>query len=278
MLQPPKLPLLLAFLPLLLAFLHITRCFALAEDRPFGTDPLEPQFRTPETYPRDITEDQLRDLPLSDPKLRIAYAWLIKGAHGGHEITDARFPALVEVLKDVKRRGNTATPLWLDIMSNNHGSHLEYMIPHVLERVETIEMEPYVDYFRKMLQTRGDTINALACSVALSIFFEYGTKEDVQMVQELAKRRPFLAPSVEEAFETEQRRNAPLRTKPSGLETTPAPDQSAEPQSPKLAPPTPPVPSMPTEGPASSNTWFAVTAGFIVSALGLFWFLLNGKK
>jgi hypothetical protein len=264
--------------PLLLAFFFIAPFFAHAEDRAVGTDPLEPQFKNPGSYPKGMTGNQLMDLPLSDPKLRLSYFWLIRSANGGPEITDQRTPEMVEVLKDVKRRGDSATPLWLDIMANNHDSHLECMIPHVIARVETINMTPYVDYLRKMIQTRGDTINGTACEVALDLFFKHGNKEDVQMVEDLARKRPFLAPFVQTVIEQEGRRHAGPRTKPSGIASSPAPSQAEVQEGPDKDPQTNRLPPEPPEEPASSTALLVVTSLLIVAAIGLFRFWPKRRK
>lgn len=265
-------------IPLQVAFFFVLQCSAYAEDRSSGTDPLETQFRIHENYPNGITEDQLRELPLSDSKLRLAYFWLIRTANGGWQITDNRTPEMVEVLKDVRRRGDSATPLWLDIMDQNHDSHLECMIPHIIARVGTINMTPYVDYLRKMIQTRGDTINGTACEVALDLFFKHGNKEDVQMVDDLAKKRPFLAPFVQTAVEKEGRRYASPRTKPSGTASSPEPAQVEVQRGSNKDLTTNRLPSEPPEEPASSTTLLVVTSLLIVAAIGLLRFWLKRRK
>src|SRR5690606_28639721 len=130
------------------------------------------------------------------------------------------------------RRGDSTTPVWLDIMEKNPNTSLERFIPRMIARIGTIKMEPYVDYLRTMFRTRRpEEIRGYACEQALAIFFVYGTSEDVQLVQELAKKRPFLAPFVQMAFEREQRRTAP-RAGPSEPEADRAPNRASEPAAP----------------------------------------------
>lgn len=260
------------------ALLFIFTFAAIAEDRHTGIGRMEPLFKVPESFPKGITEDQLKDLPLSDPKLRIAYFWLIRGARGSNEITDVRHPEVVAALRDVKKRGDSTTPLWLDIMVKNQDTALEFRIPILIGDIGTIKMGPYVDYFRKVLQTRGDSINGTLFGVALDTFFQYGNKEDVQVALDLAKKRPFLADYVQSALDTEQMRNPGPRTKPPISETSPSPAQTGDPRAPELASATNNAGSSHPEDTATTTPWLETAAGLIVAALGLFWFLLKRQK
>ena len=241
------------------------------EDRAVGTDPLEPLFKTPENYPKDATEADLKLLDITDPKLRVAYYWLIKSSNGGLQITDKRTPELMEILKDIRRRGDSATPLWLDMMAKNPGSNLEWYIPNVIMRVGTIKMEPYVDYLRKMLQTRSDKISGTACGDALGIFFEHGTREDVEMVHELARKRPFLAPYVETAVAKEQRRTAAPITTPATLENSPqaAPAEKLQATENRLN--TKPKEITQSQDSDSMLPWTAAAVGLGIAGICLFW-------
>lgn len=260
----------------LVAFLMVLRPAGAQEDRAVGTDPLEPQFNTPENYPKDATEADLKLLDLTDPKLRVAYYWLIKSSNSGSQITDKRTPELMEILKDIRRRGDSATPLWLDMMAKNPGSNLEWYIPNVINRVGTIKMEPYVDYLRKMLQTRPDKISGTACGAALSIFFEHGTREDLEMVQELAKKRPFLAPYVETAVAREQRRTAAPITTPSSLANPSHVGPSTMAHAPESHLSTNPKETPPTQESGSILPWTAAAVGLSIAGIGLFWVWRKG--
>ncbi len=249
---------------------------AIAEDSDNGQGQLEPPFTDNENFSREFTEEQLRDLPLSDPTLRVAYFMMVKGAVS--ELADKRYPRLLEVLKDVKRRGDTTTPLWLDMMAKNQETSLEYKIPLIIGRVGTIKMGPYVDYLRQMIQTRGDSINGTIFQVALDTFFEYGNKEDVQLALDLAKKRPFLADYVQSSLDTDRRRKAGGAPKPSSPETSPAPAQAKEQQAPEMAPTKAPAPSGQEKGAASPSNYLTMAVGLIVVTLGLCCFLLKRRK
>lgn len=260
------------------ALLLLIPCPVFAEDYHTGVGRLEPQFKIPEGPPREITEDQLRDLPLSDPKLRVAYFWLIRGAMGSNEVTDVRHPAVLAALRDVKKRGDATTPLWLDIMAKNQDTSLEYRIPILIGQVGTIKMGPYVDYFRKMIQSRGDTVNGTLFGVAIDTFYEYGNSMDVQLALELAKKRPFLGDYVQTALDNERRRKTSPRTTPSSTGPSPEPAQARDSKVSEKAPTTNPVVSKHPQEPASSATWLVTTAVLIAAGISLFWFLLKKRK
>lgn len=111
--------------------------FAVAEDydAPYAYTEVE-LVESPR--PMGLSADDLRQLSLEDKILRLAYNYLVLGAHEGPEITDDRTPDFLEALKDLKRRGNSATPLLLDIMEKNHNSRLEFLVPWVVVRIKTL--------------------------------------------------------------------------------------------------------------------------------------------
>jgi hypothetical protein len=268
-----------SFIPLLscLLFAHF---LVLAEDQVIGYAPEEPLFVN-QPYPRGLKEEELRSMLLTDPKLRIAYAFLVRSALGGSKIVDGRTPEMVAALNDLKRRGDSATPLLLDIMAKNHNTLYEHMIPLIISRIGTIKMEPYVNYLREMIKTRPDEISASANEAALTIFIEHGTEEDVKLVQDLAKKRPFLAPSVERSFQL-QRWKHPAPSKPLGSITATSPSPVMQTQTAKKAPETKPSSTTPLSSitpstePASSTPW-AVAAVSIVAGIGLLWLLLKKR-
>ena len=191
---------------ILLVLLTAAWFTAQAEDQVLPYAPEEPLFVN-QSYPMGLKEQDLKDMAISDPQLRIAYAFLIRAAMGGPKIVDERTPEMVATLNDLKRRGDSATPLMLDIMAKNHNTRHEHLIPHIISRVGAIKMVPYLDYLRQMIRTRPDEISAAANKVTAELFLEHGTPEDVKMMQDLAKKRPFLAPSLERAFDLQRYKN-----------------------------------------------------------------------
>lgn len=256
------------------ALLITVRLTVCGEDQVLPYAPEEPQLSN-RLYPTGLKEEDLRNLPLSDPKLRIAYAFLIGAARGGPKIVDERTPEMVATLNDLKRRGDSATPLLLDIMEKNHNTTLEDLIPLVVSRIGTIKMEPYLQYLRHMVKTRPDEISAAANEVAAKLFLEHGTVDDAKMMEELAKKRPFLAPSLERAHEF-QRWNHPDPNKSAQTTSTPKPLPVVQAPKPKKAPSTSPAPSTPSDEPASSTPWSVIIV-LIMAATGLLWLLVKKR-
>ena len=258
-------------------FAVLSLCALVQAEDQLGSYKLEEPSLLNLEYPTGLIEEDLRNLPLTAPKLRIAYVFLIRAAMGGPKIVDDRTPEMVASLNDLKRRGDTATPLMLDIMEKNHNTSLERLIPLVIDRVGTIQMAPYVDYLRQMVKDRPDEISAAANEAALTIFLEHGTQEDVKMVQDLAKKRPFLAPSVERAFEF-QRWKSPAPSRPAAPTITPASSPVVLPQASKLTPVTKTISSStPSQEPTSSTSW-SVVAVLIIAVIGLLWLVLKNRK
>jgi hypothetical protein len=260
-------------LPLVL--LISARFTVCAEDQVLPYAP-EELFLINRQYPTGLKEDDLRNLTLSDPKLRIAYAFLIGAARGGPKIVDERTPEMLATLNDLKRRGDSATPLMLDIMEKNHNTSLEDLIPLIISRIGTIKMEPYLQYLRQMVKTRPDEISAAANEVAGKLFLEHGTPEDAKMMQDLAKKRPFLATSLERAHDYQRRKhpdrsNATETTKSATAATLPMP----QPPAPKKAAEA--KPSTASEESTSSTPWFVWTV-LIMAACGLLWLLVEKRK
>ena len=258
-------------------FAVLSLCALVQAEDQLGSYKLEEPSLLNLEYPTGLIEEDLRNLPLTAPKLRIAYVFLIRAAMGGPKIVDDRTPEMVASLNDLKRRGDTATPLMLDIMGKNHNTSLERLIPLVIDRVGTIQMAPYVDYLRQMVKDRPDEISAAANEAALTIFLEHGTQEDVKMVQDLAKKRPFLAPSVERAFKF-QRWKSPAPSRPAAPTITPASSPVVLPQASKLTPVTKTISSStPSQEPTSSTSW-SVVAVLIIAVIGLLWLVLKNRK
>jgi hypothetical protein len=259
---------------LTLFFVLCTQITLQAEDQVISYAREEPLFVN-QAFPTGLKEEDLGRMQLSDPKLRIAYAFLVRAAMGGPKIVDGRTPEMVAALNDLTRRGDSATPLLLDIMAKNHNTRYEHLIPLIVARIGSIKMAPYLDYLREMIRTRPDEISAAANEVTADLFFTYGTADDVKMMQDLAKKRPFLAPSLERAFDLQRYKN-PDRSKPA--QTTPElkPLQFFQPTPKTKAPEAKPT-STPNQEPTSSTPWSIVFV-LIVAAIGLLWLLLKRRN
>jgi hypothetical protein len=172
------------------------------------------------TTPVGITEGDIAKLSLNDPQLRIIYANLIRAAHGTTRIIEPMLqPEMLAALKDLRRRKDSSTPLFLDIMAKNHNTDLEHRVPYIINKIGGIAMVPYVKYFREMLQTRGQEINASANEAMVELFLEHGTQEDIDAMKKLAAKRPFLEPSFQHALEAKRLKPINMQ-RPTNVEPT----------------------------------------------------------
>lgn len=266
MCQPSK-------LALYLVTVLIAQFSAAAEDHVTSYAPEEPLFIN-QPSPVGLKESDLRDLPITDPKLRVAYCFLMRAANGRPEIVDDRIKEFVAILNDLKRRGDSATPLLLDMMEKNHNTRLEDSIPTAVAQIPTIKLAPYLDYLRRMFRTRLGEISATANEIALELFFNFGTRDDVILVLESAKKRPFLAPSVKRVIDS-QNRELPERVRIKVSDLGPAltsifPTQARDGES----TPTKPKQTKTSAQQPDSTVWLPV-ATMIVAATGLLWLMLK---
>lgn len=200
-------------------------------DQASGYAPREPALSSLQ-YPDWVTESLLDSLPLDDPKLRLAYAILSLNFRGAV----SERPQIRAIRKDLQRRGDAVTPLLLDIMDKNRNTNLEHLIPEVAHLMG-FKAEPYLNYFRRMIRTRPMEVNGSAFEMVTDFFFDYGTSEDVQMMKELAARRPYLVPSLQTSYE-HQSRKVPAQQQPG--DTDPA-KVLPNPEDAKRVGPPPPV-------------------------------------
>ncbi|OYW76321.1 MAG: hypothetical protein B7Z37_09155 [Verrucomicrobia bacterium 12-59-8] len=158
-------------------------------------------------------------------------------------------------------------------VDKNHNASLEHSIVLAVHEIGTFRMDPYLDYLRDMIRARPDEINARANEITARVFLERGTSEDVRLLQELAKKRPFLAPSLERAFEF-QRWKHPDQSK------VVAPSQSLVVdalQVPAKVPEAKPAVATPSEELTSSTHWSIIVV-LIVAAGGLLWLLIKRRS
>ena len=184
---------------------------AIAGDKVNGYGEVEPALINA-SVPVGLTEADLQVLPLDAPLLRAAYAEMFISGGGPLRI-DARRPEMLATMNDLKRRSDSATPLLLDMMDRNRNTDLEDSIPSFLSMLGKFNMEPYLDYMRRVVVTRPTEINASAAETFAALFAVYGKDDDVMRMQELAIQRPYLASPIKRALQTQKWK--PHATRPS---------------------------------------------------------------
>jgi hypothetical protein len=243
--------------------------------------PVEPLLQEVAPLP-SITAEQLAKLPLDDPLLRLAYAnfmaseLIIQFYPPKRPIDYTAYPTWdVAALEDIKKRGDTVTPLLLDIAAKNPNSGFETGVignaPYVIKN-----LNPYLEYARKVLQNRTKEMNSSVAGTVAGLLVRRGTPEDLDRLRNLIKARPYLAATIE----GELRHSAifqAAREPDSDPKATIAPPLVQPQTLPKKAPSTEPPPSTPSEEPTSSTPWSVIVV-LIVAATGLLWLLVKNRK
>jgi|694.fasta_scaffold76427_2 hypothetical protein len=241
--------------------------------------PVEPLLQEVAPLP-SITAEQLAKLPLDDPLLRLAYAnfmaseLIMQFYPPKRPIDYTAYPTWdVAALEDIKKRGDTVTPLLLDIAAKNPNSGFETGIignaPYVIK-----DLNPYLAYARNVLQTRTKEMNSSVAGTVAELLVRRGTPEDLERLRSLIKVRPYLTATIEG-----QLRHAAIfqAAKDAASDSKKATTTSLEPPAPKKAPEAKPTTSTPSEDPTSSTQW-SIIAVLIVAALGLLWLQVKNRK
>ncbi len=178
-------------LSVLLAILAFASPVVMAEDHSNGWLPREPALSSA-AYDSDLKAVDLQNLPLDAPRLRIALAQLATDQRNTERHDGSVRAELDAAMTDLQRRGDAASPLLLDMMNKNLNTDLEHLLPLLAIRAGTMNMSPFVSYWRNAIQSRGDEINASAAECATQLFIQFGSGADVDLMRRLAMRRPFL--------------------------------------------------------------------------------------
>lgn len=133
-------------------------------------------------------------LSIENVQLKQAYAKVF-GSADGVDLYSV-LPELQDALADMRRRGDTVTPMLLKLMSENQETGFESNVLVNIASVGTISLEPYLEYARRVLRERTTTMSAGLAGCAASLLRTHGTKEDAELLRWVIEMRPFLADSV----------------------------------------------------------------------------------
>jgi len=241
--------------------------------------PVEPLLQEVAPLP-SITAEQLGKLPLDDPLLRLAYAnfmaseLIMQFYPPRRPIDYGTYPTWdVAALEDIKKRGDSVTPLLLNIAAKNPNSGFETGVlgnaPYVIK-----DLNPYLEYARNVLQTRTMEMNSSVAGTVAGLLVRYGTPEDLERLRSLIKNRPYLTATIEG-----QLRHAAVfqAANDAASEAKRTISPSLELPAPKKAAVAKPAISSPSEEPTSSTPWSIIVV-LILAASGLLWLLLKGRK
>ena len=138
-----------------------------------------------------LDEKAYAKMSLDDPLLHLAWSDLLltMPAHYGDE------PHPRAALADLRRRGDSATPMLLKLMYDNRDSNFESAGFGAIT-VGHLHPQPFVEYAQQMLRERTLSAKAGNALMAVMIMLDYGDKADRELVEWYTKARPYLGPAV----------------------------------------------------------------------------------
>ncbi len=155
--------------------------------------PMSPEMqaisRNPDLLDNLRAEDLAR-MSLDDPLLKYAYASVFMRSMGPFEQLE---PPLELVLADMRRRGEAVSPMLLKLISENQENRIEFAILGKVEALDTVSIEPFLQYARRLLRERTKTMTGEAGGVACYTLSRHGTKEDEALLEWVIEERPYVA-------------------------------------------------------------------------------------
>ena len=153
---------------------------------------LEPNFKG-----ATVTEEALKNLSIEDPNLRSAYIIFFSDVRFPMFLKEPGRPELKAIYSDIVRRGNSATPLILDIMTQNQGNRFEFLVPRHLLFFPEIEKEPYLQRIRERIHSGASDFDSNTAGMFASFISRYGTPSDMTSIFDLVEKRPELGDEIE---------------------------------------------------------------------------------
>lgn len=152
---------------------------------------------------RGMTAEKLGRMPLEDPLLRHAYISIF---FRNLRESDTLEPEEAVVVEDMRRRGDSITPLLLDLARQNQDSIFESALLGDIADVGKIDLDPYLEYARKLLRERIQTINYSLAASASDLLADHGSIQDMALLEHVIAERSYMARRVTDSLEVLKRR------------------------------------------------------------------------
>jgi len=152
---------------------------------------------------RDLREQDYSKMSLEDPLLQSAYVLVflhVKDVKTGGGLR----PELMAAFKDLKRRGDSVTPLLLKLMKENPYSRLESGALAACY-IDAIDPKPLVEYARSALTTRWDTLPPGFVGSIAHLLIRKGIPSDLDLLREVVRKRPYLTDTIESEINAAKR-------------------------------------------------------------------------
>ena len=88
--------------------------------------------------------------------------------------------------------GEAVSTMLLKLISENQENRIEDAILIRIEHLDTVRIEPFLEYARKLLRERTQTMTGEAAGAAAYILARHGTKDDEALFEEVIKVRPYV--------------------------------------------------------------------------------------
>lgn len=141
----------------------------------------------------NLKAEDLAKMSLDDPLLKYAYYRVFAGSIGDFNQMPRMAPQLKLVLADMRRRGEAVSPMLLKLIEENQESVIESAILSKIEYLDTVRIEPFVGYARRLLRERTKTMTIYSAPVASALLARHGTKEDEALLEWVITEWPFMA-------------------------------------------------------------------------------------
>ncbi len=222
---------------------------------------------------KGMDEAAFARMPLDDALLKRAY-WhaFLSLLSAGIQPPD---PEARAALADLRRRGESVTPMLLKMMADNQETDFEGAVLYTIPEVGSIPLEPYLEYARKVLRDRTQTMNGSLAGYAAKLLATHGTKEDAELLKWVMETRPYVAPPVTMHLDELNRRLGLPKTNPPrtpNRQATTGDATSGNPQG------TASKPTSLTDTEQPVKTRWLVWVLLILAATGLLWVVIKKKK
>ena len=183
--------------------------------------PMSPEMDKVSNKPdlvENLKSEDLARMTLEDPLLKWAYAEVFLRSMGRFE---QLAPPQELALADMRRRGEAVSPMLLKLISENQENIIESAILVKIGFLDTVRVEPFLEYARKLLRERTQTMTGESAGVAAYILGRHGTHEDEALLEWVINERPYVAYTMDKELKILRHRldTSPSAPRPERRET-----------------------------------------------------------
>lgn len=188
--------------------------------------PMSPEMRAVDRNLLDhLGADDLAKMSLDDPLLKWACADVFLRCMGRFEQLN---PQQKLVLADMRRRGEAVSPMLLKLISENQENIIEFSILGKIGYLDTVRIEPFLEYARKLLRERTKTMTDGSAGAASYTLSRYGSREDEALLEWVIKERSYVASGLTKDLKTMRARLDPQPESGAGRQDVPSSDPGTD--------------------------------------------------